>query len=475
VIVEETTVRAARAVYFTAASLTVALLSPSLHPTALAQYPPGQQGSPNMHIVTHIPMTPVSDIEIEQDLSRPYAYISRSRLAGFYIVNLRDPQKASVMYSWRVENPELHQGSASGGQYFKLGSRYYYVESFQFNQRGTDADIVAIVFDVTGLPDTTKVKEVGRIRDQQRLGGSHESYLYKHSDGRVLFFTTVTAPARYANVYDMQKVLAGDATYGLVGPVPVPDDIKPTMLLHRPTGTFIGYHDFYVGYDPATHQDKFYGAGFAGYFVYDVTRPEQPKLLVTVSGVPGVELAHTFTPTPDGRYAVGETETQYQPLRIFDLKPALDGTVKTISRPIGAWTANWQNLPHQMEVRWPYVFVAAYVDGLHVFNMMDPTKPYTVGYYDTYERLKNDTTNSGNVGSTNTVMAGVFGVDVRNADGLIVVSDNGFWAFKMDGFDGWNGHQWGMPNISSVQDWDNGPDGAPKPQRVSRFSASAAF
>jgi hypothetical protein len=27
----------------------------------------------------------------------------------------------------------------------------------------------------------------------------------------------------------------------------------------------------------------------------------------------------------------------------------------------------------------------------------------------------------------------------------------------MDGFQGWNGEAWGMPNISSVQDWDNGP------------------
>ena len=62
-----------------------------------------------------------------------------------------------------------------------------------------------------------------------------------------------------------------------------------------------------------------------------------------------------------------------------------------------------------------------------------------------------------------------FGVDVRNADGLIVISDeaSGFWALKMDGFDGWNGHQWGMPNVSSAQDWDNGPEGVPKPAKVS--------
>ncbi|MBI4419334.1 MAG: hypothetical protein HY560_00780 [Gemmatimonadetes bacterium] len=66
-------------------------------------------------------------------------------------------------------------------------------------------------------------------------------------------------------------------------------------------------------------------------------------------------------------------------------------------------------------------------------------------------------------------MNGAWGVQVRNADGLIVISDiqTGFWAFKMEGFDGWNGHQWGLPNISSAQDWDNGPEGAPKPARVS--------
>ena len=81
-------------------------------------------------------------------------------------------------------------------------------------------------------------------------------------------------------------------------------------------------------------------------------------------------------------------------------------------------------------------------------------------------RITGTSTYAGNWG----VISGTYGVDVRNSDGLIVVSDmtTGFWAIKMDGFDGWNGHQWGMPNVSGAQDWDNGPDGAPKPQRVSR-------
>jgi hypothetical protein len=92
-------------------------------------------------------------------------------------------------------------------------------------------------------------------------------------------------------------------------------------------------------------------------------------------------------------------------------------------------------------------------------NMMDPTNPITVGLYDTYDGPHNSWAGG--------VMQGAWGVDVRNADGLIVISDltTGFWAFKLEGFDGWNGHDWGMPNISSVQDWDNGPEGAAKPAR----------
>jgi hypothetical protein len=62
-------------------------------------------------------------------------------------------------------------------------------------------------------------------------------------------------------------------------------------------------------------------------------------------------------------------------------------------------------------------------------------------------------------------MQGAFGIDVRNRDGLIMISDSntGVWFFRMDGFNGWNGHDWGVPNVSSVQDYDHGPEGATAP------------
>ncbi len=448
----------------------LALMAPA---SALAQatdhaslYAPGEHYSRNIKLLSHIPlgrMFTVADIEIEQEPSRPFVYVARmhgiTSSTGTTVISVKDPENAKVLYTWRIEEPELHRGyGALDNKYFKHAGRYYDIQSVQMISGSPNYDLGALVFDVTGLPDTSTFKEVARIRAPDAPGGFHNVYAYKHSDGRPLLFATTMAP--FANIYDMSRVVSGDVARALIGKVPVPDE----AYAMRPGRA---YHDFHVAYDPARRRDVFYGGGSGGFHLYDVSRPEEPKLITSGMGIAGVRSGHTFTPTPDGRYVVLETEYQYAPLRIFDLKPALDGEVRTLSRPIGAWTARWQGLPHNHEVRWPYVFVSGYEDGFHVFNMMDPTNPYTVGFYDTYDgkHLRGwggpDTPEIPRYGVSN----GSFGVDIRNADGLIVASDmtTGFWAFKMDGFDGWNGHQWGMPNISSEQDWDNGPEGAPAP------------
>ncbi|MSR06960.1 MAG: hypothetical protein EXR93_07845 [Gemmatimonadetes bacterium] len=413
----------------------------------------GNQRSRNVQIVAHIPGR-LTDIEIEQELSRPYAYVSTGGAKGFSIINLKDPAKAYKMYTWQIENPELHQGSALAPTYLKSRGRYYFFNGFQFSRTGPDATLGAVIHDVTGLPDTSKVREVARINTPEIPGGFHETFSYKHSDGRALVFVTTYGSSAY--VYDIDKVVSGDMAGALVGKVPNPDSLTPYR--------WEGYHDFYVGYDPASKQDRFYGAGYIGYYVFDITNLAQPRLLTSIKGVSGTDIAHTITPDPTGRYVVTEFEYTYAPLRLFDLKPRGDSLAANVSRPVGAWTASWKGLPHNHEVRWPYVFVSTYGDEFQVFNMMDPTNPYTVGYHDTSPGPEN--AGRGNPASPNPVES-TFGVDVRNADGLIVTSGSGFWAFKMEGFDGWNGHQWGVPNVSSAQDWDHGPDGAPKPQKVS--------
>ena len=68
---------------------------------ATAQEPPGKEGSRNMHVLAHIPLGSVvrtGDVEIEQELSRPYAYINtRKDQSGFDIISLKEPSRAHVM------------------------------------------------------------------------------------------------------------------------------------------------------------------------------------------------------------------------------------------------------------------------------------------------------------------------------------------------------------------------------------------
>lgn len=420
--------------------------------------PPGERGSPNMTVLSHIPLGgpgSVSDVEVEQDPSRPYAYVARRNGAiGFDVIDLSDPENARVIKRWRIENEDLHVGGAMDGRYFSWNGRTYYVQSMQLRQSGPNSNVGAIVFDVTNLPE--QMTEVGRLRQSETPGGFHNIYMYAHSSGRPLLFAT---SGQYAKVFDMGRFVDGDGSEmddvlrdenrELIGRVPV---AETENMWSR------GYHDFMVQYHPETGQDRFYGGGGSGYYVYNVTDLANPELLTTILNVPGVSWGHTFTPTPDGNFAIGETEFQYQPLRIFDLRPGLEGEVDNIDRAVGYWHADWKSIAHNHEVRWPYVFVSGYETGLGVFNMADPTQPYTVAYYDTFNGIHNDRQAAmERLGSPYTWNAydGAWGVDVRNHDGLIVVSDmtTGFWALRMDGFNRWKGEDWGVPDVSSAQDW----------------------
>src|SRR5580765_1206107 len=105
----------------------VALLSVFAATPLLAQHPPGEQGSSNVHIATHIPMPSATDIKIEQEASRPYVYVSTGGPggAGFDVISIKNPEKATTIYQWRIEHPELHQGGGTGAMYFKIKGRYY--------------------------------------------------------------------------------------------------------------------------------------------------------------------------------------------------------------------------------------------------------------------------------------------------------------------------------------------------------------
>ena len=434
-------------------------------PALFAQH--GEEaGTDNIEVIGRLHMDDgleisYTDIEIEQEPGRPYAYLARvlGPTKGMDIVSLADPSNPELLYQWRIEDPELHIGlGGMDTKYFKHDGRVYVIQSLQFFG-GPDTDLGAVVFDVTGLPDASTVKEVGRISAPDTPTGFHNIWAYKHSSGMPLLIATTSGP--HANVYDLAAFLNGAEDYGLIGRVP-----WPSTAMDSPFGSMVGYHDFYAAWEPESERDILYGSGLDGYYIYDITDPVNPELITSIVGVMGVTLAHTLTATPDGKIGVGQTEYRYSPIRVYDLEPGIHGGQERITSELSAWTRNYKALSHNNEMRYPYVFVSSYKDGIDVFDISDPENPVGVGYYDTYDGpekagLANDLgLSSGNpVGESD--FNGAFGIDVRNSDGLIVVSDmvTGLWVMKLDGFDGWHGSDHGMPNISSVQDWDHGPQG----------------
>ena len=68
-----------------------------------------QRGSDNIDVLGHLPLGPtlsVLDMDVEQEMSRPYAYVSRMVWAdggakGMDIVSLEDPSHPELIYEWR--------------------------------------------------------------------------------------------------------------------------------------------------------------------------------------------------------------------------------------------------------------------------------------------------------------------------------------------------------------------------------------
>ena len=331
-------------VTFAAAIITLVLVVPAAHAQTNCEllrcqpetgHPLGKPGTDNIEVISHVPLPGErfshADIDVEQEIARPFVYIAqRFGESGFYALSIEDPARPRILYRWTIGNPDLHVGS--GGldpRYAKVGNRYYLVLSFQFAQGGPDADLGAKVFDVTGLPDPSTVREVADLRVPDHPGGFHNIYTYKHTDGRALLFAATMSEDIY--VYDLALVAGGNTEPVARIPVPSPEDRRTRQ-----------WHDMYVGYHPDSDQDRFYGAGTGGYHVFNITTVEDPELLTSVINIPGVRDGHTFTPTPDGKFALGISEPTYQhaPIRAFDLRPGVeDGQRAITGSGIGAWMA----------------------------------------------------------------------------------------------------------------------------------------
>jgi len=81
------------------------LFSATSGSSAFGQATELKRGSDNMEVLGHVPLgktSSVTDMELEQELSRPYAYVSRASIVdggpkGMDIIDISDPAKPEVI------------------------------------------------------------------------------------------------------------------------------------------------------------------------------------------------------------------------------------------------------------------------------------------------------------------------------------------------------------------------------------------
>src|SRR5690348_14080498 len=97
------------------AAVTIAATAAAQDPgTSVKPFDAKRGGSPNVHmlahVVTHKGAWKLADVEMEQDPNRPYVYACGFTNFDVQIYDVRNPSHPKMVYSWTIENPELHRG-----------------------------------------------------------------------------------------------------------------------------------------------------------------------------------------------------------------------------------------------------------------------------------------------------------------------------------------------------------------------------
>jgi len=404
--------------------------------TAAANSTLGQSyetGSRNVHEMGHLPLGAMVradakaflvDVRIDQRDSRPYAYVAEQ--SGWAVVDLSDPAHPSVLSLVPSEYAPDRGSGISAIDYASVGGKELVLVGESDRLR---------VYDVSKLGSAESPVELAAIE-----GSFRSLFAYKHSSGASLLIASSGGPA---SVYSIGDLVDGSASD--VAEIPTPAQADSSF----------GYESVFAAFDGATDEDRFYGAGAGGYHVYNITQLDSVTYLTSANPA-AVKRGLDVSPSADGNFLATTADYRTAPVRIFDLTPAEDGRFSTVRTSVGAWANNWRGFHLDVETRWPYVFVAAAEQGLQIFNARDATDPYTIGYFSTSRRPE------GTVNDRPETVGGAVAVDIRNSDGLVAVGDQqtGLWLLRLESFTNWDGRGWGYPNISSAQDWANGPSGS---------------
>ena len=254
----------------------------------------------------------------------------------------------------------------------------------------TESDNGLYIFDVCQAPDTVLLV----AQNQEDFSNAHNIFIDEHQ-GRLY-----VAGRAHLEVFDLSRNPEQPAFLGNAA-------IFPDYI-----------HDLYVEDNIA-----YCAAAGDGLYIYDYTDPQAP---VYIASIESLGYCHSTWLSRDRQYAVVAYESFGVPMVMVDLENMMNDDLVIVSN-FGHQlieTAPSPNIVHNPFIQGDLVYVSYYHDGVHIFDISDPTNPQWLGNIDTYP-------NNEDYENTN----GCWGVYPFFPSGNVFASDkeNGLIAFHVNG------------------------------------------
>lgn len=176
-----------------------------------------------------------------------------------------------------------------------------------------------------------------------------------------------------------------------------------------------------------------------GMTIVDFTDAANPVEKGRLDSYPDKDYNHSGWLMDGGKYYAFADEAHGKKVKILDVE---DPTNISVVSTIYSGGHPTQSMAHNLIFKDSFLYVSYYHDGLYVFNMTDPTKPFIAGFYDTYTRDDHDG------------YRGNWGVYPHFESGNVIASDMKFGLFVFDVSEALAAERPQSTGITSVENGD---------------------
>ncbi len=214
------------------------------------------------------------------------------------------------------------------------------------------------IFDLQYLPDS-----VHKVYESNALG-TFTHTIFVDSQSKRLYMSMNSKPGGFSALDVLS--LENPENPLFLAELQVPKDPNNFDL-------FNAVHEMYVRNDTV-----YLSCENAGLFIFDLKNLSNQRLINIINSYPDRGYNHSSWLDKTGRYIMFTDENTGLDIKIYDLKNF------TEPRFVSMFNSNPSAMPHNAFWYGDFAYVSSYHDGVRVYNVKDPSKPYQVAWYDTH-------------------------------------------------------------------------------------------